>query len=50
LASVTVTFKTPPVLIPLTVGLVVLTVRLMSKKVMENKVIESNEMEKAFAA
>jgi hypothetical protein len=32
------------------VGLVVLTVRLMSKKVMENKVIESNEMEKAFAA
>jgi len=32
------------------VGIVVLTVRLMSKKVMENKVIESNEMEKAFAA
>jgi len=32
------------------VGLVVLTVRLMSKKVMENKVIESNEIEKAVAA
>jgi NNP family nitrate/nitrite transporter-like MFS transporter len=32
------------------VGLVVLTVRLMSKKVMENKVIESNEIGKAVAA
>ena len=32
------------------VGLVVLTVRLMSKKVVENKVIGSNEMEKAVAA
>jgi NNP family nitrate/nitrite transporter-like MFS transporter len=32
------------------VGIVVLTVRLMSKKVMENKVIGSNEIEKAVAA
>jgi NNP family nitrate/nitrite transporter-like MFS transporter len=32
------------------VGLVVLTVRLLSRKVMDNKVIESNEVEKAFAA
>src|SRR6187399_694664 len=32
------------------VGLVVLTVRLMSRRVMENKVIESNEIEKAVAA
>jgi len=32
------------------VGLVVLTVRLMSKKVMENKVIDSKPMEEAIAA
>ncbi|HJS54663.1 MAG TPA: MFS transporter [Chitinophagaceae bacterium] len=32
------------------VGLVVLTVRLMSRKVLDNKVIETNEVEKAVAA